>query len=465
MHKRTKIIATIGPASKSLEVIHKLYKNGMNVVRVNMSHASIQDLNDISQIVSKLNKKLKSSIGLMIDTQGPEIRTSNFKGSISLIKGDVVTLCSTIKNKNAKEIRVDNLSYVKGLKVGGKISLDNGQIDLKIKKIAKERIDCSVLDAGIIAGKKHVNFPGATVKLPTLTSKDKRDIKEGLKCGVDFIALSFARTDKDLKELTSLLKRAKNKPEIFAKIEEQQGMDNIDEITKHSDGLLVARGDLGIETDITNLPYVQRKMVRVALQAGKKCIVATQLLESMITNPHPTRAEVSDVANAVYEGVDALMLSAETTVGKFPVKCVKYLSDIAKNAERSETLHFENNIKHMSDWHTLASTSVKLAKRINADAIVVLTRSGFTANLISSARPRVPVYAFTNDKTTQNKLSMASSLENIYLNFKRDHEKTIGDAFNILKNDFKLRGKKKFIVISGVFSDEYADAIQIRFLK
>jgi len=465
MHKRTKIIATIGPASKSLEVIHKLYKNGMNVVRVNMSHASIQDLNDISQIVSKLNKKLKSSIGLMIDTQGPEIRTSNFKGSISLIKGDVVTLCSTIKNKSAKEIRVDNLSYVKGLKVGGKISLDNGQIDLKIKKIAKERIDCSVLDAGIIAGKKHVNFPGATVKLPTLTSKDRRDIKEGLKCGVDFIALSFARTDKDLKELTSLLKRAKNKPEIFAKIEEQQGMDNIDEITRHSDGLLVARGDLGIETDITNLPYVQRKMVRVALQAGKKCIVATQLLESMITNPHPTRAEVSDVANAVYEGVDALMLSAETTVGKFPVKCVKYLSDIAKNAERSETLHFENNIKHMSDWHTLASTSVKLAKRINADAIVVLTRSGFTANLISSARPRVPVYAFTNDKTTQNKLSMASSLENIYLNFKRDHEKTIGDAFNILKNDFKLRGKKKFIVISGVFSDEYADAIQIRFLK
>ena len=465
MHKRTKIIATIGPASKSLEVIHKLYKNGMNVVRVNMSHASIQDLNDISQIVSKLNKKLKSSIGLMIDTQGPEIRTSNFKGSIDLIKGDVVTLCSTIKNKSAKEIRVDNLSYVKGLKVGGKISLDNGQIDLKIKKIAKERIDCSVLDAGIIAGKKHVNFPGATVKLPTLTSKDKRDIKEGLKCGVDFIALSFARTDKDLKELTSLLKRAKNKPEIFAKIEEQQGMDNIDEITRHSDGLLVARGDLGIETDITNLPYVQRKMVRVALQAGKKCIVATQLLESMITNPHPTRAEVSDVANAVYEGVDALMLSAETTVGKFPVKCVKYLSDIAKNAERSETLHFENNIKHMSDWHTLASTSVKLAKRINADAIVVLTRSGFTANLISSARPRVPVYAFTNDETTQNKLSMASSLENIYLNFKRDHEKTIGDAFNILKKDFKLRGKKKFIVISGVFSDEYADAIQIRFLK
>ena len=242
-------------------------------------------------------------------------------------------------------------------------------------------------------------------------------------------------------------------------------MDNIVAITKHSDGLLVARGDLGIETDITNLPYVQRKMVRVALQSGKKCIVATQLLESMISNPHPTRAEVSDVANAVYEGADALMLSAETTVGDFPLRCVKYLSDIAKNAERSETLHFENNMKYVSDWHTLASTSVKLSKRINADAIVVLTRSGFTANLISSARPRVPVYAFTNDRSTQNKLSMASSLENIFLGFKKDHEKTISAAFDILKNDFRLRGKKKFIVISGIFSDEYADALQIRFLK
>ena len=286
-----------------------------------------------------------------------------------------------------------------------------------------------------------------------------------MKLGVDFIALSFARSDKDIKELSNLLKRVKNKPEIFAKIEEQQGMDNIEAITKHSDGLLVARGDLGIETDITNLPYVQRKMVRVALQSGKKCIVATQLLESMISNPHPTRAEVSDVANAVYEGADALMLSAETTVGDFPLRCVKYLSDIAKNAERSETLHFENNMKYVSDWHTLASTSVKLSKRINADAIVVLTRSGFTANLISSARPRVPVYAFTNDRSTQNKLSMASSLENIFLGFKKDHEKTISAAFDILKNDFRLRGKKKFIVISGIFSDEYADALQIRFLK
>ena len=465
MHKRTKIIATIGPASKSEAIIHKLYQNGMNVVRVNMSHASTNDLIDISKIVTKLNKKVSSSIGLMLDTQGPEIRTSNFTENIILKTGDLIEVCSVHNKSKNKQLLVDNLSYVKGLKVGGKISLDNGQIDLKIKKFSKERILCSVIDSGHITGKKHVNFPGAKLRLPTLTLKDKRDIKKGLELGIDFIALSFARTVKDVKELNSFIEKSKNKPEVFAKIEEQQGMDNIEGISKNCDGLLVARGDLGIETDMTNLPYLQRKMVKVALQNGKKSIVATQLLESMINNPHPTRAEVSDVANAVYEGVDALMLSAETTVGKYPVKCVKYLHDIAKNAERSETLHFENNIKHISDWHTLASTSVKLSKRVKADAIVVLTRSGFTANLISLARPRVPVYAFTNNKETQNKLSVASSLENIFLNFKKDHEKTISEAFNILKKSFNLRGNKKFIVISGVFSDEYADAIQIRFLK
>ena len=185
MHKRTKIIATIGPSSKSAEMIFKLYQNGMNVVRVNMSHASLDDLRDISSIVTKLNKKITSSIGLMIDTQGPEIRTSNFKTDVVIKKGDQVVLCEKLKDKNGKEILIDNLSYIKGLKVGGKISLDNGLIDLKIKKIVSGRIQCSALDAGVIAGKKHVNFPGAKIKLPTITAKDKRDIKEGVKLGVD----------------------------------------------------------------------------------------------------------------------------------------------------------------------------------------------------------------------------------------------------------------------------------------
>ena len=464
MHKRTKIISTIGPASRSPILIKKLYDKGMNVIRINMSHTSIADMKKIVNDIKKINKSITSSIGVMIDTQGPEIRTANFGKDIELVKGEEVFLVSKSQRKK-KEILIDNLSHVKGLKSGGKISLDNGQIDLKILYLSKQHIKCLVLDNGKISEKKHVNFPGAKIKLPTLTDKDKLDLNEALKTGVDFIALSFCRSAKDLKQLKGFIRKSKSIPEIFAKVEDQEGVKNIREITKNSDGLMIARGDLGIETDMTNLPYVQRNMVKIASELGKKSIVATQLLESMIKKPHPTRAEVSDVTNAVYEGADALMLSAETSIGNHPIKCVQYLRDISLNAERSETLHFESNLKHESDWHTLAATSVKLAKKIEANAIVVLTRSGFTAELISSARPRVPVFAFTNNRATQNKLSISSSIENIFLNFSKDHEKTIKNAFTILKNAYKFKKNHKLIVISGVFSDIFADAIQIRFVK
>ena len=464
MHKRTKIISTIGPASRSPILIKKLYDKGMNVIRINMSHTSIADMKKIVNDIKKINKSITSSIGVMIDTQGPEIRTANFGKDIELVKGDEIFLVSKSQRKK-KEILIDNLSHVKGLKSGGKISLDNGQIDLKILSLSKQHIKCLVLDNGKISEKKHVNFPGAKIKLPTLTDKDKLDLNEALKTGVDFIALSFCRSAKDLKQLKGFIRKSKSIPEIFAKVEDQEGVKNIREITKNSDGLMIARGDLGIETDMTNLPYVQRNMVKIASELGKKSIVATQLLESMIKKPHPTRAEVSDVTNAVYEGADALMLSAETSIGNHPIKCVQYLRDISLNAERSETLHFESNLKHESDWHTLAATSVKLAKKIEANAIVVLTRSGFTAELISSARPRVPVFAFTNNRATQNKLSISSSIENVFLNFSKEHEKTIKNAFTILKNAYKFKKNHKLIVISGVFSDIFADAIQIRFVK
>ncbi len=464
MHKRTKIISTIGPASRSPILIKKLYDKGMNVIRINMSHTSIADMKKIVNDIKKINKSITSSIGVMIDTQGPEIRTANFGKDIELVKGEEVFLVSKSQRKK-KEILIDNLSHVKGLKSGGKISLDNGQIDLKILYLSKQHIKCLVLDNGKISEKKHVNFPGAKIKLPTLTDKDKLDLNEALKTGVDFIALSFCRSAKDLKQLKGFIRKSKSIPEIFAKVEDQEGVKNIREITKNSDGLMIARGDLGIETDMTNLPYVQRNMVKIASELGKKSIVATQLLESMIKKPHPTRAEVSDVTNAVYEGADALMLSAETSIGNHPIKCVQYLRDISLNAERSETLHFESNLKHESDWHTLAATSVKLAKKIEANAIVVLTRSGFTAELISSARPRVPVFAFTNNRATQNKLSISSSIENVFLNFSKDHEKTIKNAFTVLKNAYKFKKNHKLIVISGVFSDIFADAIQIRFVK
>jgi pyruvate kinase len=464
MHKRTKIITTVGPSTKSKTSILNLYKKGMNVVRINMSHASHEDLKEIIGYVKSLNRSLNQSIGIMVDTQGPEIRTAKTSDSLELKKGQELILTQK-RLKKDKTLPVDNLKYVKGIKKGGKISLDNGAIELKIKKIdLSNNITCEVLDSGVIAGKKHVNFPGAKIKLPTLTDKDKKDLDFALEMGVDFIALSFCRSKQDLLTLKKFLKDRAENVETFVKVEDQEGLSNLDEIVKNSDGVMVARGDLGIETDITNLPYIQRKMIRVAAKHGKKSIVATQLLESMIKNPHPTRAEVSDVANAVYEGTDALMLSGETSVGKYPFKCVEYMRDIALNAERSETLQFQNGFKQETDWHTLAATTVKLSEKINADAIVVLTRSGFTANLISRARPKVPVYAFTNNPSTQSKLSLSSSVENLSLKFTKNHEKTILAAFDVLKSKMKLKGKKKFVVISGIFSEIYADAIQVRFM-
>ena len=465
MHKRTKIITTVGPSTKSKDSILNLYKKGMNVVRINMSHASYDDMTEIIGYVKTLNKTNFRTIGIMVDTQGPEIRTAKSSEILELKKGEHLVLTSKKSIKNNRSLQIDNLKYVRGIKKGGKISLDNGAIELKIENIdLSNNITCQVLDNGTIAGKKHVNFPGAKIKLPTLTDKDKKDLDYALSLGVDFIALSFCRSRKDIKTLNDFLKSRREDVETFVKVEDQEGLSNLDEIIQDSDGVMVARGDLGIETDITNLPYIQRKLIRVAAKYGKKSIVATQLLESMIVNPHPTRAEVSDVANAVYEGADALMLSGETSVGKHPFKCVEYMRDIALNAERSETLKFQNGFRQETDWHTLAATTVELVEKIQADGIVVLTRSGFTANLISRARPRVPVYAFTNNPSTQGKLSLASSVENLYMRFTKSHEKTISSAFNILKKDLKLKGRKKFVVISGIFSEIYADAIQIRFM-
>ena len=462
MERRTKIISTVGPKTNTESFISKLCVAGTNVIRINMSHASHAELEKIITIVKKINKSKICSVGIMIDTQGPEIRTAPVTKSIQLIKGEVVHLTPKAL-KGAKYIIVDNLKQVKGLKKGGKVSFDNGAIDLKIRNIDKDKnVKCEVLDSGEIGSRKHVNFPGAKVTLPSLTDKDKKDIKYAISKGVDFIALSFCRSKKDLNELKKFLGKKVSDVEIFVKIEDQEGLSNLEEVIENSDGVMVARGDLGIETDITNLPYIQRNIIKIASSKGKKSIVATQLLESMIDSPHPSRAEVSDVANAVYEGTDALMLSGETSIGKYPVECVKYIDQVARNAERSETLHFENNFKQQTDWHKLAATSVKLASKIDADAIVVLTRSGFTANLISRAKPTVPVFAFSNRLETQSKLSISSSTQNLFLKFTKDHEKTINLAFEVLKKHYKMKGRKKFVVISGLFSDIYADAIQIR---
>lgn len=331
---RTKIICTIGPATQDLASLRKLHKSGMNVARINMSHANHKSAKLIIDRIHKINKDSKNSygkIGILLDTQGPEIRTGDTELTMDLKVGDEVTL--TVRDQidvETSSIKINYKDLIHSVSKGSKISVDNGLINFMVLSKDEETLLCKVLDGGKLGSKRHVNLPGVRVNLPSITSKDLDDINFGMRNDVDFIALSFVRDTEDLEKLQKILDSKKSKAKIIAKIENQEGLDNIHQISQASWGVMVARGDLGIETSLTDLPNIQRRIMHACAKWGRRSIVATHLLESMIENPTPTRAEVTDIANAIYEGADAIMLSGETSIGKYPNECVKFLKSIAK---------------------------------------------------------------------------------------------------------------------------------------
>jgi pyruvate kinase len=313
-----------------------------------------------------------------------------------------------------------------------------------------------------LGSKRHVNLPGVRVNMPSITSQDLVDIDFGIKNKVDFIALSFVRDKEDLDKLQKILNKAKSKAKIIAKIENQEGLDNIDEICQSSWGVMVARGDLGIETSLTDLPNIQRRIMHACGKWGKRSIVATHLLESMIENPTPTRAEASDVANAIYEGADAVMLSGETSVGKYPSECVKFLKSIAAKTEKFNTLDYEKNLISSSDWQHIGITAKHLAEQTNADGIIAITRTGETANLVSNAKPKgFPIYTFTNNKSTYTQLSLIGSSKPYLIGRLNNHDKALEKVISILKKEHDTSESLKFILVSGIFSESHAEAIQI----
>jgi pyruvate kinase len=314
-----------------------------------------------------------------------------------------------------------------------------------------------------LGSKRHVNIPGVRMDLPSLTDKDKKDILFGMKQDIDFIALSFVRSASDVEDLKGFLKSRLKKVKIISKIEDEEGLANIDLITRVSDGVMVARGDLGIETDLANLPNIQRKIMHRCAKWGRRSIVATHLLESMIINPIPTRAEVTDVANAIYEGADAVMLSGETSIGSYPVECVEFISRIAEQTEKYSTLGYEKDLHLESDWHHLGVAAKNIAEQIKADGIIAITRSGLTAQIVSNAKPlSMPVFAFTNNRKTLRQMSLSGSLVNYYSPISEDHEKTVKQVLKILKNELNPQTEMKFVLISGVISENSTDAIEIR---
>jgi len=462
--KRTKVICTIGPATQSYSSLKKLKEAGMDVIRINMSHSDHKFAKKVIARTKKLNETLSSPVGILLDTQGPEIRTGETSQIIDLKPGEKVAI--TVRDETDVEsssIHVNYEDLSSKVNVGDLISVDNGLMNFEVLQKEEALLHCKVLHGGRLGSKRHVNIPGVRIDLPSLTKKDKEDILFGMKQDVDFIALSFVRSASDVEDLKDFLKSRLKKVKIISKIEDKEGLANLDLITRVSDGVMVARGDLGIETDLANLPNIQRKIMHRCAKWGRRSIVATHLLESMINNPIPTRAEVTDVANAIYEGADAVMLSGETSIGNYPVECVEFISRIAKQTEKYNTLGYEKDLHLESDWHHLGVAARNIAERIDADGIIAITRSGLTAQIVCNAKPSsMPVFAFTNNRKTLRQMSLSGSLINYYSPISADHEKTVKQVLKILKNTLNPEKEMKFVLISGVMSENSTDAIEIR---
>src|SRR5688572_1324445 len=468
--RKTKIICTLGPATSSYEMIAKMHEAGMNIIRLNMSHASQAWADRMIEHVVELNKHSTFPVGILLDTQGPEIRTGVRESDLDLKAGDEISI--TVRDGVSVEessIRIHYEELIDTVNVGDKITVDNGLINLEVLEKNNNLMRCKVLDGGKLGSKKHVNLPGIRVNLPAITQKDREDILFGLEHELDYIALSFVREADDVLQLRQLI--LDNKPEkastikIIAKIEDQQGVNNLEEIIKVSDGIMVARGDLGVEIDLAELPNTQRRIVRLCAEYGIRVIVATHLLESMIENPIPTRAEVTDVANAVYEEADAIMLSGETTVGKHPLRCIKYLDSITRATEVKKGLGFTHNLIKNTDKEHLAATAVELAESLSAKGIVVVTRHGIMANFVTNCHPqRSPIFAFTNIGVTRRIMTMNRYVFPFKIEFSKDPEETLARAFDQLKLKVGFMSGDKVVVISDLLIDQDSVGIQIRYL-
>lgn len=462
--RKTKIICTIGPVSSSYDMLEKLANAGMNVARLNMSHGEHDNCARIIKAIRTLNKKLKHPVAVLLDTQGPEIRTGVVTEDLNLKTGDVVTVVARGEaDVEARSIFINYQDIINDVNVGDRITVDNGLINLEVLTKEERAMRCKVLDGGILKSRRHVNLPGVRVNLPAITEKDRRDIAFAVEQDVDFIALSFVRGAEDIRELKTLLGNKAGKTKIIAKIEDQEGVKNLDAIIAEADGVMVARGDLGVEIPFEQLPRVQRHIIQRCAELGKRSIVATHMLESMIENPMPTRAEVTDVANAVYEEADAIMLSGETTTGKYPVRCVEVLDRIARATEQSPGLDFSRNIALGSDKQGIAAAAVRLAESIGATVIMVPTRRGLMANFVTNCRPRNAVIcAFTNDSRTRRQLLLNRNLLSYRINFSAESEKTLATAAGILLTRQEFHPEDKAVVISDALSTSGVEAIQIR---
>ncbi len=450
----TKIVATLGPASNTKEKIHELFKAGVTMFRINSSHETPEVHQKTLDLIREIEKEEKQLIPILLDLQGPKIRLGLLENTIEIQKGQLLKFRH--QDKQTQDIiPVDYAGIAKDVKKGEKILIDDGKIQLEVEKIEGDVIFAKVLTDGLLKQRKGINIPGSTGSIDVLTERDKIFIDFAVQNNIDYIGLSFVRTPDDVAKLREILRSKNSDIRIISKIEKPQAVDNIDEIIELSDGIMVARGDLGIEISTEKVPIVQKTIIKKANFKSKAVIVATQMLESMIENPIPTRAEASDVANAILDGTDAIMLSGETAAGKYPVEAVKMMKLIAENAENSLFLHHNCFPKRMIDQNNTQAMAIGMAlsdmiKKVpNIKAIVALTGSGFTPVFLSESKPSVPILACCPDLKICRAIKLYRAVFPITFKFERKIDRSSldrMDKFLMKKLNFKSQDT---VIITG----------------
>ncbi|HAM72122.1 MAG TPA: pyruvate kinase [Verrucomicrobiales bacterium] len=464
--RKTKIVVTLGPATESPEMLGKLLDAGMDVARLNMSHAPHDWIRRVVKDLREAASVRQRQLAILLDTQGPAIRTGDLPASLDLKPGQKFTL--TVRGEKSEEqhsVDVNYAGFVNDISVGDVVLLDNGEIHMKVLGKSENKVECEVLTPGKLGSRRHINLPGVKVSLPALTSKDLADVQVGLDVGVDFIALSFVREARDIQQLRAVIEAHSHRPLIIAKIEDQQAVANLDSIVATADGVMVARGDLGIECPYEDLAIIQRRIVKTCLRVGKPVIVATHMLESMIENPMPTRAEISDVANAVFEQADAIMLSGETTVGKYPVKCVEVFDRIARRIERSGAPAIPQRGELSTPRQKLVKSAGLLAEDLEAEAILVFTIRGNMARHAASFRPFHPkVYALCESEEVARSLALIWGVQSFVLKFNHQRpEENIEEALAYMTFNGHLHKGNQVVIISGITAgDQIVDVVEMR---
>jgi pyruvate kinase len=457
MSRKTKLICTLGPATESADMIGRLIDGGANVFRLNMSHAKHEWAAEMVLRVRREAERRGAHIPVLFDLTGPSIRTGDLERPYELNEGDIVEFRKADAEPEFDLSTTVNYALMEDVSAGNTLVVDNGALLMRIDRVESDRIICHVKTPGILGSRRHINLPGVRLNLPALTDKDRTDLAFAVECGADYIAGSFVRDSAHVRELREAMEALEGKAQIVAKIEDQEAIRNIDAIINVADVIMIARGDLGIEVEFEELPILQRRIVKRCHELGTRVIVATQLLESMITSPTPTRAEVTDVMNAAHEEADALMLSGETSVGRYPERCVEAIVRIASRIERSGGHGFGQSVLLRDERQKTARAAVTLVDSLPDARLVILTRRGVLANHTALLRPRTSgFFAFTPSDRVCRQLSMTRGIRAHKLAFAATIEETIQRATDLLRKHDQVRPGTPIVIVSDILSDHFA---------